>query len=176
MFKRVVIFLFFISVAALQTALSPRIAIFGVKPDFLLIAVVVWAIVHGGLQGGFVGLAAGLLEDILSAGFYVHAFTKAIAGYLSGAFRGSFSFSKSSTYVVTVVLMTFISYLFEIISFYFFFGRQLPGFYSIVSVMFLSAIYNGVLTLVLFPFFEKISQALVLDAGAQLREYKLYRL
>ncbi len=176
MLKKIFIILFFIAVAALQTALSPRIAIFGVKPDFLLIAVVVWGVTRGGKEGGAVGLGAGFLEDILSANFYIHTLTKAIAGFFSGVIKRNFGMASGLIYITTVGALTPISYILEIIAFYFFFGRQLPGAYSIFSVMILSAIYNAVLTAVLFPAIVRVGEKLSGDSRDTLREYKLYRM
>ena len=176
MLKKIFIILFFIAIAALQTVLSPRIAIFGVKPDFLLIVVVVWGITRGGKEGGIVGLGAGFLEDILSANFYIHTFTKAIAGFFSGVIKRIFGTVSALIYIISVGVLTPISYILEIMAFYFFFGRQLPGAYSIFSVMVLSAIYNAALTAILFPAIVRVSQGLSGDGRDSLKEYKLYRI
>jgi len=176
MFRKFLSVLFFITIAALQTALSPRIAIFGVKPDLLLIAVVVWGMSRGPREGAFVGFGAGFLEDVLSANFYIHTLTKAIAGFLSGAIQRNFGTASVSSYAIIVGVLTPVSYLFEIMSFYFFFGRQLPGIYSIISVVFLSAVYNGLLTLLLFAPIVRASAVLSQDDRSSLKEYKLYRI
>lgn len=176
MLKKIFIILFFIAVAALQTALSPRIAIFGVKPDFLLIVVVVWGITRGGREGGIVGLGAGFLEDILSANFYIHTLTKAIAGFFSSVIKRNFGMASGLVYIISVGIMTPISYILEIVAFYFFFGRQLPGAYSLFSVIILSTIYNAVLTAVLFSPLVRISAGLSVDGRDTLKEYKLYRI
>jgi rod shape-determining protein MreD len=176
MFRKTGIVLLFIAVAALQTALSPRIAIFGVKPDLLLVAVVVWGITRGGTEGGVVGLGAGFLEDILSANIYIHTFTKGIAGFLSGFLQRNFGMDLARISVISVSVLTPLSYILEIMSFYFFFGRQLPGISSLFSVIVLSSIYNAVLAIIICRPIASLSGSLTRDDKDSLKEYKLYRL
>ncbi len=175
MLKKAGILFFFIAVAAFQTALAPSIALFGVKPDFILIAVILWGVTFGEREGAFVGFFAGFIEDILSSSFYVHALTNALCGFLASAIKGGFAFSSSATSLLAVSSLTIVNYAIKIVSFYFFFGRQLPGVYSIAVVMLISALYNSALTIVLLPWIQRVYDWFSTKDSAPFSEYTLYR-
>ncbi|MBC7340279.1 MAG: rod shape-determining protein MreD [Firmicutes bacterium] len=53
----------------LQLGVAPRMAVLGVKPDFLLLTVIGLALCRGTVAGGLAGAGAGLLEDIVVGQF-----------------------------------------------------------------------------------------------------------
>jgi len=52
----------------LQTVLAPKIAIFGVRPDFPFLVVLLVALFEGAVAGAFAGFLAGLFVGLNSAG------------------------------------------------------------------------------------------------------------
>lgn len=84
--RRIFLFalLFFVSVI-LQSTLFHFLKIGGVKPDLLLIIVILSAVMNGKKTGAGLGFAYGLMEDLI-AGRYIglQALTKMLTGYLIG--------------------------------------------------------------------------------------------
>ena len=56
------------SAVLLQTVFAPKIAIFGVRPDFLFLVVLLVALFEGAVAGAFAGFLAGLFVGLNSAG------------------------------------------------------------------------------------------------------------
>ena len=176
MWRYIKIIMFFAVVACLQATLSPRIAVFGVKPDLLLIAVVIWGLSFGAEKGGAVGLLAGFLEDLLSASFYINILIKAMLGYFAGIVRGSIAVASTLVSTAAVAALTPISYLLELMIFYFFFGRPLPSLYSVISVVTVSSLYNAALTAAAFNLIFRTIERVSSGERGDLKEYKLYRM
>ena len=56
------------SAAILQTTVMPRFALWGVRPDLMLLVVVSWSLLRGTKEGLLWALGGGLLLDLLSGG------------------------------------------------------------------------------------------------------------
>lgn len=82
------ILLMLMLVGLAQFGLAPRLAVLGIKPDFLLLAVVAGALRQGAGAGAWQGAWAGFLEDVF-VGQYLgtRAFAMAAAGLLTGYAR-----------------------------------------------------------------------------------------
>jgi rod shape-determining protein MreD len=77
--------LIFIACFILQTSFVPSLAIFGVKPDLLMLALFFFAIRYGILPGIFVGFLLGLTQDLYSPAILgQQALAKTIIGACSG--------------------------------------------------------------------------------------------
>lgn len=69
----------------LEATLFQFLRIGGVKPDFIIILVVAYAILEGGAYSSVIGLASGFLVDILFGRVLgVNAFSYMITGYIFG--------------------------------------------------------------------------------------------
>lgn len=103
MIKRTVSsFVLLIFLYLLQTTVMNRLAIGGIKPDLLIILVVIVAYRYGRIPGMFMGFFAGLLLDLAEAdyvGYYAMFYT--IAGYFSG-FSNQLYFNEYSVIPVFV--------------------------------------------------------------------------
>lgn len=172
--KQILIVAFFAAIAVFQTVFSHSFAVFGVKPDILLIAVVAWGFVRGSEEGIFAGILAGFLEDVFSAGFYLHMITKPFIGFLAGALSGGLSTSLSFIYPVTCGILTLVSYVLEVVFSYFFFGRLLPSAHSLISVIFIATLYNAILSAMLGPFFGRVIGRIMGEESAGRAEYSVY--
>jgi rod shape-determining protein MreD len=69
----------------LESTVFPHLAVFGLKPDLLMVVVACWAILYGPQEGFIAGLAAGLTQDVVF-GQYIGLF--ALAKVLTGFFLG----------------------------------------------------------------------------------------
>lgn len=97
------VFMFLIYI--LQSSIFSSLSIRGVKPDFLLAAVIAIALQSGDIEGGIYGLFIGLLQDI-HFGYIlgINAFGKFVTGYLTGYYtRILFKSDILLPFVVTFV-------------------------------------------------------------------------
>ena len=175
MLKKIVLGLFVLALASFQTSLPSFINLFGVKPDLLLLFVVFWSVSCGGEEGALLGLFAGFILDALSGRYFLHTFTKAISGFLSGGLKGSFAMDSDSIFPIAVSVVIPLNYLFEIASSYFLFGRNLPSLYSMVLVVLLSAVFNGILAFLLKPVFAFALRKLSFHESYGSGDLTLYR-
>jgi rod shape-determining protein MreD len=78
--------------AILQVTLAPRLDLFGVFPNLILLAVIGWTLVRGAAAGIRWAVAGGLLLDLVAPGALgVHALALVVAAYLSGYLQRSFA-------------------------------------------------------------------------------------
>ncbi|NLY89188.1 MAG: rod shape-determining protein MreD [Firmicutes bacterium] len=69
----------------LQSTFFPRINLFGVTPDLILLVTVCYGLLYGPLQGLYLGLAGGFLLDLAGGGILgINILTKTLLGYGSG--------------------------------------------------------------------------------------------
>lgn len=69
----------------LETTLFNELIVAGVKPDLVLIIVILYALFNGPRQGAFVGLGLGILEDLFQAKYFgLNAASKFTIGLLTG--------------------------------------------------------------------------------------------
>jgi rod shape-determining protein MreD len=61
-----VVCLLLVVVALAQSSLSPRLALLGVQPNLMLLAVLSWSLLRGGREGLLWAFGGGVLVDILS--------------------------------------------------------------------------------------------------------------
>jgi rod shape-determining protein MreD len=77
--------LLFIACFILQTSLVPSLAVFGIKPDLLMIVLFFFAIRYGIMPGIFVGFLLGLTQDLYTPSILgQQALAKTIIGACSG--------------------------------------------------------------------------------------------
>jgi rod shape-determining protein MreD len=74
----------------LQTAFIPAIAVAGIMPDLVYIALFVFAVEVGMMGGTFAGFVIGFGLDLYSPILGQHALAKSISGFLIGIFNERF--------------------------------------------------------------------------------------
>ncbi len=92
-----------VTLVILQTTILKNIEIFGAKPDFVLIVMVIFSNYFGTLRGELFGAAAGLVEDFLTLappGF--NTFVRTLTGYLAGVTKGKIFLDPVITPVILV--------------------------------------------------------------------------
>ena len=86
--KTLALFVVMMIAVSLQSTLIPVLAIEGVRPDLVLVAVVVAALSSGRETGLVCGVFGGLLQDLLSVGpFGYNVFSKMLLGFLVGLYE-----------------------------------------------------------------------------------------
>ncbi len=73
-------------VMILQTTILDTVAIAGIKPDLVLLLVVLSGFLLGTREGAFLGFVGGIVVDLFSGSYIgINALSKMAAGYLAGA-------------------------------------------------------------------------------------------
>jgi rod shape-determining protein MreD len=134
----------------LQLTVSPEISIGTVKPDFILVATICWALVEGPGQGALFGFCGGLLEDIFSTAVLgVSALTKTIIGYFSGELRQRI-ISKSVVWPMIIVFFgTILAEMSKFAAWTIIGLEDRPAFS--IGVIAGVALYNALFTLLIYP-------------------------
>ena len=89
--------LLLVLIALAQTTLSPHLALLGVQPNLMLLAVLSWSLLRGGKEGMLWAFGGGMLLDILSAApLGASSLSLLLVSFLSGlgkvtVFRTTFS-------------------------------------------------------------------------------------
>ncbi len=129
----------------------------GVKPDLLLIIIVLYGLIYG-KTAGYLGFAYGLVEDLLIGRFMgFNAITKGLMGFLVGYLEPKF-FKDHILVPVVVLLMGTLIY--GITSFPI---GLIIGLYSLIDaekfarIIILQAIYNACLSPFLYGRYYKLS-------------------
>ncbi|NTW28033.1 MAG: rod shape-determining protein MreD [Coriobacteriia bacterium] len=139
----------------IQAGFAPYLAIGGVVPNFLLLAVITLALVQGPNAGTTLGFAAGLLFDLLGSGpVGPMTLVLSITGYFAGTMHEAI-FAEGWLLPLTVLaiasLMTGVAYVLMLdllgtggALWSIFFTRIVPG-----------AVYNTVLALLIYPWLAR---------------------
>jgi rod shape-determining protein MreD len=122
-----IVFFFLAWVA--QLTLGNLVAVYQVKPDFLLIALVWLAWCEKQFVATVTGFGVGLLQDLFSSGFLgLMALAKSLAGFAAGKFAPSENQNKRSGLLLTLLFGSLIHELvFQTI---YYFGAE-PGWWKI---------------------------------------------
>lgn len=140
----------------LQVAIAPHIAIGGVVPNFLLLVVITLAFTEGPRAGSAAGFAAGLAFDLLGTGpIGPMALVLAVVGHVVGSLSANM-FAEGWLMPVTIVfvasLVTEISYAIVLTAL----GEGGPFFSTLLRISLPSALYNGVLALLIYPWLARL--------------------
>ncbi len=94
----------------LETTVFSRLSIYGAKPDFILILVVLIAVKKGSMTGQVFGFIGGLMQDCLSYGVLgVQAMVKAITGFGSGFLQNKLEENNLLLIMILVFIVTIAS-------------------------------------------------------------------
>jgi len=157
MLRILAILLFVIIFVSFETSIFPFFSLFGVTPDLLLILVVIWGLLRGSKEAALLGFVVGIIEDILSSTLYFHALSKCLIGLGSGIFAQTLTGVGPFLGIVMVSIMTAASFFIDGVLLYFFLGHPVPQFLSLSIILFLSIIYNSLLTPIVYPIVKAFS-------------------
>jgi rod shape-determining protein MreD len=95
--------LLFVGCFILQTSLAPSMAIFGIKPDLLMIVLFFFSVRYGIMPGVIVGFFMGLTQDLYTPALLgQNALTMTIIGACSGLFNEKVM--RTDPFVKTIIL------------------------------------------------------------------------
>lgn len=150
--KRYLLFILLIAffIFLQSSPLSDHLALRGVSPDLILIAVSLAAFLLGPLPGQIIGFSAGLIVDIISGGLLgISAFTFTIIGYGVGivgqkVYGNRILITITLLFIATLIKAAVLSILAVLF--------LKPGYFGHFSQgrIFLEAVLNGVIAPVLF--------------------------
>ncbi|HMM22800.1 MAG TPA: rod shape-determining protein MreD [Selenomonadales bacterium] len=99
--------LLLIAALVLQATLVPLIAVKGIRPDLLLLAVVSCGLLLGKEQGVGVGFFAGLLQDLASGNIFgLNILSKMACGYMAGLLERKVFKENILLPILTILLAT----------------------------------------------------------------------
>jgi rod shape-determining protein MreD len=154
--KKALFYFFFIFLfLLLQTTLLKYAAIRGVKPNVIIVFIIVTALLRGGAEGGTVGFFAGLALDMMFGG--VLGF-HALLGFYLGIAAGSVNKNLFRENMLVVIFFTFMfSVAYE--SVVFIINNIMSGnirfLYALTSVILPEAVYNSALVVLILPLLIK---------------------
>lgn len=145
-----------LSALLLQTTVFVDVLLLGAKPELLYLLTIVFAFLDGPSAGAITGFASGMSEDfLLNAPKGITALTLTLLGYAVGMLR-QYVVSPSPLFPVFLVAGgTFGGVLFYgVVSFLL--GQLDVSTLYLLRVAALSALYNAILTPLLFPVLRRV--------------------
>ncbi|MEA2086895.1 MAG: rod shape-determining protein MreD [Candidatus Caldatribacteriota bacterium] len=143
----------------IQLTLINSITILGLKPDLIMVVVVVFSLLKGEKEGTVSGFASGLLQDIFSAGLLgINALAKTVVGFTCGIVKEKI-FHEHILFIIPVI--TFIaSFMQSIIIFLLLraFGTEYNLVWSLKQVALPEALYSSLLSPFIFLAINKLFQ------------------
>lgn len=146
----------------LEATLFQYLRIFDVKPDFVIILIIAYAILEGGAYSTVIGLASGLLIDIMYGRILgVNAFSYMITGYLLG--QAHDNVFKDS--ILPPVLFNFAAvFIYQHLYFFLMYmtGNLLHDGFSYTNILFRMIIpqsfYNAVLGAIIYRYYLYLNE------------------
>lgn len=144
-------------IALIQSTVLENLKIYNVKPNLLMILIVVAALLSNNVEGAVIGFFCGLTQDMASGrviGFY------ALLGLYLGIGIGSLNKRLYKENVLVVVFITFISTIVYEFFVYFlnsFFKGSIEFIYPFRYVIFPEAVYNSIISIIIFIAVVKIN-------------------
>jgi rod shape-determining protein MreD len=145
----------------IQLTLINSITILGLKPDLIMIVVVVFSLLKGGKEGTISGFVSGLLQDIFSTGLLgINALAKTVIGFTCGIFKEKI-FYEHILFLIPVI--TFVaSFMQSILMFLLLrsFGIEYGLAWSIKQIALPEALYSSLLSPFIFLAINKLFQTI----------------
>ena len=145
----------------IQLTLINSITILGLKPDLIMVVVVVFSLLRGEKEGTISGFASGLLQDIFSTGLLgINALAKTVIGFTCGILKEKI-FHEHILFLIPVI--TFIASFIQSILIFFLlrtFGIEYNLIWSLKQVALPEALYSSLLSPFIFLVINKLFQLL----------------
>jgi rod shape-determining protein MreD len=140
----------------IQSTIFAELRLLGVRPELLFLVTVVVAFLEGPGEGAVIGFVSGLAQDLLlNEPKGILALTLTLLGYTMGTLRQFIVSPSPFLPVVLVSLGTFAGVCFyAVVSFLL--GNLDSSMGFAIRVAALSALYNAILTPILFPVLRRI--------------------
>lgn len=145
----------------IQLTLINSITILGLKPDLIMVVVVVFSLLKGEKEGTISGFASGLLQDIFSTSLLgINALAKTVIGFTCGILKEKI-FYEHILFLIPVI--TFIaSFMQSILIFLLLraFGIEYGLAWSIKQIAIPEALYSSLLSPFIFLAINKLFQTI----------------
>jgi rod shape-determining protein MreD len=147
-----------LSALLLQTTIFAEINLLGAKPELMYLITIAFAMLEGPASGAITGFVGGMAQDfLLDAPKGITALTLTLLGYAIGMARQYIVSPSPVLPVVLVALGTFAGVLFYgVVSFLL--GQLDSTWLYLLRVAVLSAIYNAILTPLVFPIMRRAAE------------------
>ena len=151
----------------LQSTIFAQIKLAGAKPELLYLVTIVLAMLEGPSTGAIAGFSAGMAQDfLLQQPKGITALTLTLVGYVVGIVRQYVTTPSPALPTLLVAAGTAAGVIFYgFVSFLL--GELSVTFLFLLRVAILSAVYNALLTPLLFPLLRRVAE--------QSRPQKVYR-
>ncbi|MFZ5640270.1 MAG: rod shape-determining protein MreD [Bacillota bacterium] len=149
---------FFVISLVLESTLFSRLVVAGVKPDLILVLVVLYAMLHGSREGAVVGFMGGIMQDLLLGRFIgLNALAKLLTGLLFGILE--YKIYKESIIIAAAALI-FGTLWHESVIWVLglFAGFSANYFTALKDIIFPSVVYNSCLAPFIYGRFYRSSQ------------------
>ena len=145
----------------IQLTLINSITVLGLKPDLIMVVVVVFSLLKGEKEGTISGFASGLLQDIFSTGLLgINALAKTVIGFTCGILKEKI-FHEHILFMIP--LITFIASFIQSILIFFLlrtFGIEYNLIWSLKQVALPEALYSSLLSPFIFLVINKLFKLL----------------
>ena len=145
----------------IQLTLINSVAILGLKPDLIMVVVVVFSLLKGEKEGIISGFASGLLQDIFSTSLLgINALAKTVIGFTCGILKEKI-FHEHILFIIPVI--TFIaSFMQSILIFLLLraFGIEYNLAWSLKQIALPEALYSSLLSPFIFLSINKLFQTI----------------
>ena len=140
----------------LQSTVFAQVKLLGVRPELMYIVTILMAIIEGPSEGAIVGFAGGMAQDfLLDQPKGITALTLTLLGYAIGLARQYIVSPSPLLPMILVAVGTFAGVIFyEVVSFLL--GQLNDPLLFSLRVAFLAAVYNAVLTPLVYPVLRRI--------------------
>lgn len=158
LFSYFIIFLVLVCIFVFQIYVIDSRELFGIKPNIILISVIVMSLWYGVHAGSIYGLLIGIITDILfgnTFGIFTISYTAVggIIGYLNHNYRKESKISLSYLTIFGTCIFEFMQYLI-----YLFLSSSGTNIFYLILQMTISSLLNVVLAFILYGTFAKISE------------------
>lgn len=156
--RTVLVTIVVVTALLLQTTVFADVRLFGARPELMFLLTIVFGVLEGPASGAITGFAGGMAQDFfLNQPKGITALTLVLVGYSIGMLR---QYIVSPSPVLPVFLVaggTFAGVLFYgIVTFLL--GQLDTSWVYLMKVAALSAIYNAVLTPLVFPLLRRAAE------------------
>jgi rod shape-determining protein MreD len=143
----------------LQSTIFSQIKLGGAKPELMYLITTVLAMLEGPRSGAIAGFASGMAQDfLLNQPKGITALTLTLVGYVVGIVRQFITTTSPALPTLLVGGATAAGVLFYgLVSFLL--GQLPAGILFLLRVAFLSALYNALLTPLLYPILRRVTEA-----------------
>jgi rod shape-determining protein MreD len=143
----------------IQLTLLNSFTIQGLKPDLILLVVLIFSLLNGAEEGTVSGFASGLLQDIFSTGLLgVNALVKTVIGFISGILKEKIFLEHILFLIPIITFVVSISQSILMLLILHAFGIEYGMVWSFKKIILPEALYNSLLSPFVFLGIKKLFQ------------------